>query len=87
MSYSDDSMRSLSESLKKTDGLKYAIKELNNNTNLLKLLIIEMAKANELKEIEQAKDLKELNEANVKYLGKKGEIILIKKEDNLFLFG
>ena len=52
MSYSNDSMRSLSESLKKTDGLKYAIKELNNNTNLLKLLIVEMAKANELKEIE-----------------------------------
>ncbi len=38
---------------------------------------IEQIKVNALKEIEQAKDLKELNEANVKYLGKKGELTAV----------
>mgnify|MGYP002554094471 FL=1 len=38
---------------------------------------IEQIKLNALKEIEQAKDLKELNEANVKYLGKKGELTAV----------
>ena len=38
---------------------------------------IEQIKVKALKEIEQSKDLKELNEANVKYLGKKGEITAV----------
>ena len=38
---------------------------------------IEQIEVNALKEIEQAKDLKELNEANVKYLGKKGELTAV----------
>ena len=38
---------------------------------------IEQIKVNALKEIEQAEDLKELNEANVKYLGKKGELTAV----------
>lgn len=38
---------------------------------------IEQIKVNALKEIEQSKDLKELNEANVKYLGKKGELTAV----------
>lgn len=38
---------------------------------------IEQIKVNALKKIEQAKDLKELNEANVKYLGKKGELTAV----------
>lgn len=38
---------------------------------------IEQIKVNALKEIEQAKDLKGLNEANVKYLGKKGELTAV----------
>ena len=38
---------------------------------------IEQIKVNALKEIEQAKDLKELNEADVKYLGKKGELTAV----------
>lgn len=52
MSYEVDAMRALSISLKNTDGLKYTLKEFNNNINVLKALTIELAKANELKEIE-----------------------------------
>lgn len=52
MSYETDAMRALSISLKNTDGLKYTLKEFNNNINVLKALTIELAKANELKEIE-----------------------------------
>ena len=52
MSYETDAMRALSISLKNTDGLKYTLKEFNNNINVLKALTIELAKTNELKEIE-----------------------------------
>lgn len=52
MSYETDAMRALSASLKSTEGLKYTLKEFNSNINVLKALTIELAKANELKEIE-----------------------------------
>ena len=52
MSYETDAMRALSASLRKTEGLKYTLKEFNSNINVLKALTIELAKANELKEIE-----------------------------------
>ena len=48
MSYETDAMRALSASLRNTEGLK----EFNSNINVLKALTIELAKANELKEIE-----------------------------------
>ena len=50
MSYETDAMRALSASLRNTEGLKYTLKEFN--INVLKALTIELAKANELKEIE-----------------------------------
>ena len=52
MSYETDAMRALSASLRNTAGLKYTLKEFNSNINVLKALTIELAKANELKEIE-----------------------------------
>ena len=52
MSYETDAMRALSASLKSTEWLKYTLKEFNSNINVLKALTIELAKANELKEIE-----------------------------------
>jgi len=52
MSYETDAMRALSASLRNTEGLKYVLKEFNSNINVLKALTIELAKANELKEIE-----------------------------------
>lgn len=52
MSYETDAMRALSSSLKSTEGLKYTLKEFNSNINVFKALTIELAKANELKEIE-----------------------------------
>lgn len=52
MSYETDAMRALSASLRNTEGLKYTLKEFNGNINVLKALTIELAKANELKEIE-----------------------------------
>lgn len=52
MSYETDAMIALSASLRNTEGLKYTLKEFNNNINVLKALTIELAKANELKEIE-----------------------------------
>ena len=52
MSYETDAMIALSASLRNTEGLKYTLKELNSNINVLKALTIELAKANELKEIE-----------------------------------
>lgn len=52
MSYETDAMRALSASLRNTEWLKYTLKEFNSNINVLKALTIELAKANELKEIE-----------------------------------
>ena len=52
MSYETDAMRALSASLRNTEVLKYTLKEFNSNINVLKALTIELAKANELKEIE-----------------------------------
>lgn len=52
MSYETDAMRALSASLRNTEGLKCTLKEFNSNINVLKALTIELAKANELKEIE-----------------------------------
>ena len=52
MSYETDAMRALSASLRNTEELKYTLKEFNSNINVLKALTIELAKANELKEIE-----------------------------------
>ena len=52
MSYETDAMRALSAFIKKYRGLKYTLKEFNSNINVLKALTIELAKANELKEIE-----------------------------------
>lgn len=52
MSYETDIMRALNASLRNTEGLKYTLKEFNSNIDVLKLLAVELAKANELKEIE-----------------------------------
>ena len=40
MSYETDAMRSLSASLRNTEGLKYTLKEFNSNINVLKALTI-----------------------------------------------
>ena len=62
MSYSDEIMRALTIALKNTDGLKYAIREFNENTKTLDRLASAIEKQNELKErelrlLEEGKEL------------------------------
>ena len=52
MSYETDAMRNLAYALREADGLKYTIKEFNQNMKTIDRLILELAKANQLKEIE-----------------------------------
>lgn len=52
MSYSDEIMRALTIALKNTDGLKYALKEFNENVKTLERLTLAIEKQNELKERE-----------------------------------
>lgn len=52
MSYETDCMIALRNALKNTDGLKYAIKELNNNIKTIERLAAAIEKQNELKERE-----------------------------------
>ena len=52
MSYSDEIMRALTIALKNTDGLKYALKEFNENAKILERLALAIEKQNELKERE-----------------------------------
>lgn len=60
MSYSDEIMRSLTIALKNTDGLKYALKEFNENVKTLEILALAIEKQNELKE----RELRLLEEGN-----------------------
>ncbi len=62
MSYSDEIMRALTIALKNTDGLKYAIREFNENAKILDRLASAIEKQNELKErelrlLEEGKEL------------------------------
>lgn len=62
MSYSDEIMRALTIALKNTDGLKYAIREFNENAKTLDRLASAIEKQNELKErelqlLEEGKEL------------------------------
>lgn len=62
MSYSDEIMRALTIALKNTDGLKYAIREFNENAKTLDRLALAIEKQNELKErelrlLEEGKEL------------------------------
>ena len=62
MSYSDEIMRALTIALKNTDGLKYALKEFNENAKTLDRLASAIEKQNELKErelrlLEEGKEL------------------------------
>lgn len=52
MSYTDDCMSALTIALKKTDSLKYAIKELNGNADILCELVIAINRHNELMEMQ-----------------------------------
>lgn len=52
MSYEADCMIALINALKNTDGLKYAIKELNDNIKTIERLAAAIEKQNELKERE-----------------------------------
>lgn len=52
MSYSDEIMKALTIALKNTDGLKYALKEFNENAKTLDRLALAIEKQNELKERE-----------------------------------
>ena len=52
MSYETDTMRSLTAPLRSSEGLKYNIKKLNENIEIIKYLANEIQRANELKEIE-----------------------------------
>lgn len=52
MSYETDCMIALKNALKNTDGLKYAIKELNQNIKTIERLAAAIEKQNELKERE-----------------------------------
>lgn len=52
MSYETDCMIALRNALKNTDGLKYAIKELNDNIKTIERLAAAIEKQNELKERE-----------------------------------
>lgn len=60
MSYSDEIMRALTIALKNTDGLKYAMKEFNENAEILERLTLAIEKQNELKE----RELRLLEEGN-----------------------
>lgn len=60
MSYSDEIMRALTIALKNTDGLKYALKEFNENVKTLERLASAIEKQNELKE----RELRLLEEEN-----------------------
>ena len=60
MSYSDEIMRALTIALKNTDGLKYAIREFNENAKTLDRLASAIEKQNELKE----RELRLLEEGN-----------------------
>ncbi len=60
MSYSDEIMRALTIALKNTDGLKYALKEFNENAKILERLALAIEKQNELKE----RELRLLEEGN-----------------------
>lgn len=62
MSYSDEIMKALTIALKNTDGLKYAIREFNENAKTLDRLASAIEKQNELKErelrlLEEGKEL------------------------------
>lgn len=52
MSYETDCMIALKNALKNTDGLKYAIKELNQNIKTIERLAAAIERQNELKERE-----------------------------------
>lgn len=52
MSYETDVMQSLTAALRSSEGLKYNIKKLNENIEVIKYLVDEIQRANELKEIE-----------------------------------
>ena len=52
MSYEEDVMQSLTAALRSSEGLKYNIKKLNENIEIIKYLANEIQRANELKEIE-----------------------------------
>ena len=54
MSYEADCMIALKNALRDTEGLKYAIKEFNNNVKTLERLAQAIEKQNELKERELA---------------------------------
>ena len=54
MSYETDCMIALKNALRETDGLKYAIKELNKNIKTYERLAEAIEKQNELKERELA---------------------------------
>lgn len=54
MSYEADCMIALKNALRDTEGLKYAIKEFNNNVKTLECLAQAIEKQNELKERELA---------------------------------
>lgn len=54
MSYETDCMIALKNALRDTEGLKYAIKEFNNNVKTLERLAQAIEKQNELKERELA---------------------------------
>ena len=60
MSYRDEIMRARTIALKNTDGLKYALKEFNENVKTLEKLALAIEKQNELKE----RELRLLEEGN-----------------------
>ena len=60
MSYSDEIKRALTIALKNTDGLKYALKEFNENVKTLEKLALAIEKQTELKE----RELRLLEEGN-----------------------
>lgn len=73
MSYSDEIMRALTIALKNTDGLKYALKEFNENVKTLERLALAIEKQNELKE----RELRLLEEGNGLTLMKRNYCLFI----------
>lgn len=73
MSYSDEIMRALTIALKNTDGLKYALKEFNENAKILERLTLAIEKQNELKE----RELRLLEEENGLTLMKRNYCLFI----------
>lgn len=73
MSYSDEIMRALTIALKNTDGLKYALKEFNENVKTLEKLALAIEKQNELKE----RELRLLEEGNGLTLMKRNYCLFI----------